>query len=205
MVNLMPHITFIRHGESEANAGLPTLTPGCIRLTELGHRQATELAGTIAEPPCLIVVSPYIRTHLTAAPLRTRYPAVPVEEWPVHEFTYLNPLHYSGTTETQRGEFARHYWTRCDPHWNDGGGAESFADLIARIDHLEHRLHERAEKNILVFTHGFFIKALLLRRDQPEAAVDATLMAAFRDGRKNDHLANTGIVRLGRVGQLRRN
>ncbi|HEY1049556.1 MAG TPA: phosphoglycerate mutase family protein [Prosthecobacter sp.] len=201
----MPHITFIRHGESEANAGLPTLTPGCIRLTELGHRQATELAGTIAEPPCLIVVSPYIRTHLTAAPLRTRYPAVPVEEWPVHEFTYLNPLHYSGTTETQRGEFARHYWTRCDPHWNDGGGAESFADLIARIDHLEHRLHERAEKNILVFTHGFFIKALLLRRDQPEAAVDATLMAAFRDGRKNDHLANTGIVRLGRVGQLRRN
>lgn len=192
----MRHVTLIRHGESEANAGLPTLTPGCIRLTERGQQQATEFASTIAEPPCLIVVSPYVRTHLTAEPLRARHPVVPVEEWPVHEFTYLNPIHYSGTTETQRGTFAKHYWTRCDPNWNDGGGAESFADLIARIDLLEHRLNERAEKNILVFTHGYFIKALLLRRDRPEAPIDATLMAAFRDGRKNDHLPNTGVVRL---------
>lgn len=198
-------VTLIRHGESEANAGLPTLTPGCIRLTELGHRQATELAGTIAEPPCLIVVSPYVRTHLTAAPLRARHPAAPVEEWPVHEFTYLNPIHYSGTTETQRGTFAQSYWTRCDPHWNDGGGAESFADLITRIDHLEHRLTQRPEKNILIFTHGYFIKALLLRRDRPQAPIDAALMSAFRDGRKNDHLPNTGVVRLPRVAQLRRN
>lgn len=192
----MPQVTFIRHGESEANAGLPTLTPGCIRLTELGQQQATALAGTIAEPPSLIIVSPYVRTHLTAAPLIARHPAVPVEEWPVHEFTYLNPIHYSGTTETQRGTFAHTYWTRCDPQWNDGGGAESFAELMARIDQLEHRLSQRQETDIFVFSHGYFIKALLLRRDHPKAPVDRRLMAAFRDGRKNDHLANTGMVKL---------
>ncbi|MGV3661614.1 MAG: histidine phosphatase family protein [Prosthecobacter sp.] len=198
-------ITFIRHGESEANAGLPTLTPGCIRLTDLGHKQAQDFAGTIAAPPCLIVVSPYIRTHLTAAPLRTRYPAAPVEEWPVHEFTYLNPTHYSGTTEAQRGIFAQSYWTRCDPQWNDGGGAESFADLISRIDALEQRLNQRPERDIFVFSHGYFIKALLLRRERPQAVVDAALMAAFRDGRKNDHLANTGMVRLPPVAESRHN
>jgi len=192
----MRSITLIRHAESEANAGLPTVSPSCIRITELGHQQAATLATTLADAPCLFVVSPYIRTHQTAAPVIARHAAVPVEEWPVHEYTYLNPIHYSGTTETQRGEFARHYWTRCDPQWNDGGGAESFADLIARIDHLEERFRQRQEKHIIVFTHGYFIKALLLRRDHPRAPVDAALMAAFRDGRKQDHLANTALVQL---------
>ncbi len=192
----MPNVILIRHAESEANAGLPTNCPASIPLSELGQRQALELAARLAEPPCLLVVSPYVRTHLTAAPVRLRHAAVPVEEWPVHEFTYLHPRHYAGTTETHRGTLAQDYWTRCDPQWNDGGGAESFAELIARIDRLEEQMRQRPEKDILVFTHGYFIKALLLRREQPEAPVDAQLMAAFRDGRKQDHLENTGMVRL---------
>lgn len=200
----MPNVTLIRHAESEANAGLPTLCPASIPLSTLGQRQALELAARLAEPPCLMVVSPYVRTHLTAAPVRLRHAAVPVEEWPVHEFTYLHPRHYAGTTETDRGKLAHTYWTRCDPHWKDEDAAESFAELIARIDTLENRLQERPEKDIFVFTHGYFIKALLLRRERPKAAVDAELMAAFRDGRKQDHLANTGMVRLS-VAQSRRN
>lgn len=192
----MPNVTLIRHAESEANAGLPTTCPASIPLSELGVRQAVELAASVAQPPCLMVVSPYVRTHLTAGPVRRRHAQVPVEEWPVHEFTYLHPRHYAGTTENDRGRLAHSYWTRCDPHWKDEGAAESFAELIGRIDALEERLRRRPEKDIFIFTHGYFIKALLLRREQPEAPVSARLMAAFRDGRKQDHLANTAMVRL---------
>jgi len=185
----------VRHGESEANAGLPTETPHSIPLTARGHEQALLLAEKFDSAPGLIVVSPFIRTRQTATPLMARFPHVPVEEWPVHEFTYLNPERYRGTTETQRGVFAHDYWLRCDPHWNDGGGAESFADLIGRIDELERRLRG-STRNTVIFTHGYFIKALLLRRERPLVVVDRTLMAAFRDGRKNNPMSNTQMVQL---------
>lgn len=188
-------ILLVRHGESEANAGLPTETPHSIPLTSRGHEQALALAENWTDAPGLIIVSPFIRTRQTAAQLMAKFPEVPVEEWPVQEFTYLNPRLYIGTTEAQRGEFARGYWLRCDPHWNDGGGAESFADFIGRIDELERRLRGLT-RDTVIFTHGYFIKALLLRRERPLVAVDRTLMAAFRDGRKNDPMLNTQMVRL---------
>lgn len=186
----------VRHGESEANAGLPTETPHSIPLTARGREQAFALAEKWTDAPGLIVVSPFIRTRQTATPLMARFTDTPVEEWPVHEFTYLHPERYRGTTETQRGVFARDYWLRCDPRWNDGGGAESFADLIVRVDDLERRLKFRTGAQTVIFTHGYFMKALLLRREHPARLVDADFMAAFRDGRKNDTLPNTGIIAL---------
>ena len=152
---IMSSIQLIRHAESEGNAGLPTHDPASIPLTQRGHEQATALAATFTAAPDLIVVSPFIRTQQTAAPLITLFPEVPVEEWAVQEFTYLNPIKYIGTTETQRGTLAQGYWNRCDPHGNDGGGAESFADLITRIDALETRLWQYVGKSVVIFMHGF--------------------------------------------------
>jgi broad specificity phosphatase PhoE len=192
----MPTIQLIRHAESEGNAGLPTNDPASIPLTDKGHEQAAELAATFKVAPDLIVVSPFIRTQQTAAPLIACFPSVAVEEWAVHEFTYLNPTKYIGTTESERGTFAHSYWRRCDPHWNDGGGAESFADLMARIDALEIRLRQHVGAEVIIFSHGYFIKALLLRRERRHSPVDRRLMAAFRDGRRRDPLLNTGRVRL---------
>lgn len=189
-------IRLIRHGESEANAGLRTESPSTIPLTAKGREQALALAQQFSAAPGLIVVSSFIRTQQTAQPLSARFPGVPVEVWPVHEFTYLNPELYRGTTETQRGIFAQDYWQRCDPHWNDGGGAESFADLIARIDVTLCRLQHEMRADITIFTHGYFIKALLLRRQQPHAQVNAAFMAEFRDNRKNDTLPNTAVISL---------
>lgn len=191
----MSHL-LIRHGESEANAGLRTKSPSCIQLTKLGHRQARDLADSFTDAPELIVVSPFVRTQQTAAPLIARFPQVPVETWDVHEYTYLNAQKYAGTTELDRGVFARDYWDRCDPHWEDGGGAESFAGLVRRIDAAMAKLRQHAGRHVAVFTHGYFIKALRLRQEFPNHEADATMMATFRDSRKNEHLPNTGIVRL---------
>lgn len=191
-----PVIQLIRHGESQANAGLRSKSPGCIELTELGHAQARLLVEQFTEPPELIVVSPFVRTQQTAAPLMKRFPHVKVEEWPVHEFTYLHTRHYVNTTEHERSVPAHHYWQRCDPAWEDGGGAESFLGMMSRVEELERRLRERKERHVAVFTHGYFMKALLLRRTHLKRPVDAWLMAQFRDTRRENPIENTGMVPL---------
>ena len=64
----MVSIWLIRHGESEANAGLPTSDVALIELTEKGHQQAQKVASAFTQAPSLIVTSPYIRTKQTAQP-----------------------------------------------------------------------------------------------------------------------------------------
>jgi broad specificity phosphatase PhoE len=186
----------IRHAESEANAGGPTDSPHNIRLTDHGHQQAIDLAAKFATAPDLIVISTFLRTHQTAGPLIKRFPHLPVEAWPVHEFTYLNPGLYPGTTESQRAVFVETYWKRCDPRWNDGGGAESFTDFMRRVDDFSQHLQNRPEAWIAIFTHGYFIQALRLRRQHPSAKVDEALMAAFRDQRRDNPPMNAEILDL---------
>ena len=68
-------VWLIRHGQSESNAGLPSADWQGIPLTELGHQQAERIAEVFADPPQLIVSSPYLRAQQTAQPTIARYPA----------------------------------------------------------------------------------------------------------------------------------
>jgi probable phosphoglycerate mutase len=170
----------VRHGESEANAGLPTPSPAAIRLTETGRRQAAHLAGLLGPAPALVVVSPYLRTRETAEPYLARHPSLPVEEWPVQEFTYLDIERHAGTTEAQRAATVEQYWNRCAPFDRDGAGAESFADFIGRVDATLARFRERCDGSVIVFTHGYFIHAMERRIALPDEAVDPAMMRSFR-------------------------
>ena len=69
-----------------------------IPLSETGHSQARRWAESLERPLRLIVVSPFLRARQTAAPFQNRFPNVPVEIWPIHEFTYLSPVKSAGTT-----------------------------------------------------------------------------------------------------------
>ena len=51
-------VVFIRHGQSTGNAGVPCHDLASIELTELGWRQAREVARAWTEAPTLIVPSP---------------------------------------------------------------------------------------------------------------------------------------------------
>lgn len=84
-------VTWIRHGESAANAGGASSDPALIALTERGKAQAQAIAQSFEAAPELIVMSPFIRAQDTAAPTLRKFPGVPVEVWPVEEFTYLSP------------------------------------------------------------------------------------------------------------------
>ncbi|HRQ38167.1 MAG TPA: histidine phosphatase family protein [Chloroflexota bacterium] len=157
----MIKVWFIRHGESVSNADLPTIHPAESELTPRGHEEAALIAQAFAETPDLIVVSSYVRAKETAVPTQMRFPHVPVETWPVYEFSYLHPERYSGTTGSQRGPFAQAYWERNDPWEEEGGDGESFAALLARVQETRTRLQEQSAEFVAVFSHGLFLRALL--------------------------------------------
>jgi len=54
-----PRVSFIRHAESAANAGVATSDPGTISLTQLGHEQALAVSRYFGTTPDLIVCSPF--------------------------------------------------------------------------------------------------------------------------------------------------
>ena len=54
---------FIRHAESVANAGARTKEASSYPLSELGFRQAQQLAHALPAEPDLIIISPYIRAR----------------------------------------------------------------------------------------------------------------------------------------------
>ncbi len=151
---------FIRHGQSTGNAGVPCHDLGAIELTELGQEQAHAVAASWAETPALIVTSPYTRTRQTAAPTIARFPGVPVEVWPIEEFTYLQPARWNGTRSAERMPHLERYWSAADPDYCDGEGAESFATLLRRCEAALARLAAMPAGSLAyVFGHGQFIQA----------------------------------------------
>lgn len=201
-------ITFFRHGESTGNAGAATSDPVTIPLTERGRHQAEQTARWHWRKPTLIVVSPYDRTHETAAPLVAHFPDVPVEQWPVQEFTYLAPGRFTGTTGTERRTHVDHYWKSRTPEYRDGPGAESFSDLIQRVVEARARLEALpAGSQVAVFTHGQFLQALRLLVHFP-ALEDWAMKSDFRALDRKFPIENgawiEGIVLRGRLCLLER-
>lgn len=158
----MKIVRLIRHAESAANAGLATAAPDSIPLTENGLQQARELAESITCTPDLIISSPFERAIATALPTTGRFPDVSFEVWPVEEFTYLSPNRFAGTTQTDRKPHAESYWKNGATEFTGGPGAESFDHLLERADTMLAKLADHDAQNILVFSHGQFIRAAAL-------------------------------------------
>ena len=152
---------FVRHGQSTGNAGIPCQDLALLELTELGWHQAKEVAANWSEIPSLIVTSPYLRTQQTATPTIERFPNVPVDVWPIQEFTYLQPSRWNGTLSSQRMPTIERYWAAADPEYCDGEGAESFGSLLQRAKAALDRLAAMPEYALVyVFSHGQFMQAV---------------------------------------------
>jgi len=152
---------FIRHGQSTSNVGIPCHDLALVELTELGRQQSREVAESWTETPDLIVTSPYLRTQQTAAATIERFPNVPVQVWPIQEFTYLQPNRWNGTLNSERMPHVERYWAQADPEFCDGEGAESFGTMLKRARYALCRLDALpAEWLVYVFSHGQFIQAV---------------------------------------------
>ncbi len=173
-------VLLVRHGQSVANAGGIPADYITNPLTELGHAQAKAFAEGFDCEPAAFVVSPFLRARQTAEPLLQRFPDVPVEEWPVHEFTFLEPARHNGTNEEQQMPHILAYWERGDPSYVAGAGTESFTLFLDRArDAIQRLAHITAEGCIVVFSHGLLMQAFRLVLLFPNAS-DAELMANFR-------------------------
>lgn len=84
---------------------------------------------------------------------------MPRAEWPVQEFTYLGTFHHRLSTSEERRPHVVEYWRRADPYVSLGG-AESFADLLARVHDCLDRLARQPDGPVVVFTHGQFMRAV---------------------------------------------
>lgn len=173
-------IILVRHGQSVTNAGGRAADQVSNPLTELGRAQSREFAERLDCKPTLLVTSPFLRAQQTSEPLRQRFPDVPVEEWPIQEFSFLNPALHRGTSEADRESHVLAYWQREDPAYIDGPEAESFALFLDRARETIRGLATRDTGGcVVVFTHGFFMQAIRLLLLFPNTT-DAELMANFQ-------------------------
>lgn len=176
----MKIVRLIRHAESAANAGLATTAPDSIPLTEKGQLQARALADSITSAPDLIISSPFKRAIATTLPTTERFPHVPFEMWPVEEFTYLSPTRFAGTTQADRKPFAEDYWESGDAEFTDVPGAESFENLLGRAEAMLANIADHDAQEVLVFSHGQFIRAAAWLIKHGEHSGSPDLMRDFR-------------------------
>jgi broad specificity phosphatase PhoE len=186
----------IRHGQSEANAGIVSERRGSPPLTELGERQAQAAADLVLRPPDLVVTSSFIRAVQTAEPLLRRFPGTQSEVWEVEEFTYLAPAKYDHSTTSERRPFVEAYWKRCDPEYCDGEGAETFRRFIDRVARAAARLKRRKGFTVMV-SHGQFMRGLIWWSFNCFHEVTPEVMARYRDFRTAVVLPNACIVKMG--------
>lgn len=186
----MKHVTLIRHGESAANAGGATLDHASIPLTAKGVEQAYLVAHSFNHAPELIVASPFSRARSTAMATVSRFVAIPLEIWPVHEFTYLEPARCVNTTVAQRRAWVEEYWTRSDPAFMDGAGAESFLDFVSRAQSLLDRLADHPAQDIAVFSHGQLINAVAWLVERKPQKIDGRAMSDWREYEMTNHVPN---------------
>jgi probable phosphoglycerate mutase len=194
----MTTVLLIRHGESQAHKGLPSLRPETVELTENGWQQAEDIARYLNKKahPNLMVTSSFQRTKQTAQPTLALFPFVPREVWEVHEFTYLGLQHDILSTINERRVFVQNYWNRCKPFAVESPDSESFVLFIKRVKHLLFRLKATSYDTIAVFSHEQFICAFLwcLQRGWPNLTQDD--MKDYREFLDANPIPNGGIVRV---------
>ena len=196
MVKQVLNIWFIRHAQSQANAGERTADPALIELTAMGREQGSHLTDLFSRAPDLLVASPYLRARQTAQFVADKHPQVPLEIWPVQEFTYLDRQRCLNTTLAERIPMAREYWDRNDPNYVDGEGPESFAGMMGRVDDMWKRLLAGYDdKWVVVFSHAIFIRAALWHWMGGSERVSEAGMKRFRSFLRAYSIPNGALLK----------
>lgn len=120
---------------------------------------------------------------------------MPSEQWPIEEFDYLDPAAYAATTYSERRGPRGAYWKRCDPLWTDSPASESFAGFIERVGRFERALIDRGARcTLVVYTHGFVMRALLWPRRYQIREVSSADMDDFYRFHRTIAVPNCGIL-----------
>jgi broad specificity phosphatase PhoE len=180
-------LTFVRHGESEANAAgvIDTSVPGP-HLTDLGRRQAEAVADDLAGNNYDgVYASSMVRTQETAQPLATRLG---------RQFEVLPGLREidAGVFEGQSEDtgLGRIGYVLAPVAWTLGArfvpvpGSTDGNAFDARVDDAVHTIYDRGDRNAVVFSHGATIMFwTMMNVDNPDLGLIL-----------NHQLDNTSVV-----------
>ncbi|MCA0404241.1 MAG: histidine phosphatase family protein [Proteobacteria bacterium] len=183
-----------RHGESEANLGNWSITPGNSPLSALGKKQAEQMALKVDKQPDLLIISPFLRTKETAEPLLNRWPNTKTETWPIYEFIYLDPARLHSLPMIEKKEQINSYWQKNDPNYQDSENTESFAQFIQRVKVFHDNI---LKKQGFIFTigHGHFLKAFQLGLKYG-FDINSKWMSLYREKETENPIKNTEIFQL---------
>lgn len=160
----MKTIYFVRHGESEINAGmLKTCIPDNeAKLTEKGKAQSRFIAERAKHLPAeVIIASPFVRTRDTAQYI-VEATGLPVEYSEL--FTERIPPTSLAGREWALPESNAFYREWADTSFQDGArveDGENFNDVRDRAVKALEYLEARSESSIIVVSHGFFLRMLM--------------------------------------------
>jgi alpha-ribazole phosphatase len=174
----MKTITFIRHGQSTANAGGITMAHDAIPLSELGKLQAEMLASALDIAPSRVLVSTYSRTHETALPFCKKVGLTAETHSLLHEFSTIDPILMEGMNGEQRRPMADAYWHAADPAQRMGEQAETFIEFGQRVATFVPALDALPDRTV-VFGHGMWI-AMLVWKLLGFTSNDSVGMKSFR-------------------------
>ncbi len=132
----------------------------------------------------------------TAQFMASAFPAVPLETWPIQEFTYLEPARCVNTVVAQRRDWVKEYWNQANPLFVDGDGAEPFIEFVSRTQSFLQRLEAHPAKDIVVFSHGQLINAVAWLIERQPTEIDSRAMTDWREYEIAHHVENCDGYRL---------
>lgn len=184
-------IYFVRHGETEGNAGGFFQFPDT-PLTEQGKRGAKALAERFDTIKIdIIVSSPFFRAQQTAAPIseKKNIPVTLFEAF--HEFNQATAIR-GVLLESEEGQKYRAQYKAnfTDSAWKPEG-VENYYDVIERVEACVVYLESLEQENILVVSHGSFLRLLIayiLLGKQNDVATVMTVDKSFL------RMSNVGIT-----------
>lgn len=186
----MKTIYCVRHGQSEANVS-PVFQGPDSPLSAEGQAQAKIIAGRIAKIEFdALISSPFPRARSTAEAIAAATGKQP--EFSDLFVERLKPSSING--KPYADEVASATWTAWDATLYDPDArvedGENLSDMFARADAALRLLEARPEKNIVVVTHGYFLRTMVARvLFGPELSP-----AGFRHLQRSAHMENTGIT-----------
>lgn len=156
----MKTIYFVRHGESEGNVGKIRQTTST-QLTEKGIEQVYTIAGRCAHIYADSIISSTMNRAKQTAEIISKTVQLPIEYSEL--FTERKrPSEVLGKpkddpTAVKINSLIKENFTQSNWKYSD---EENFEDLKKRALRSLHYLQEKSEENIIVVTHGYFLKIL---------------------------------------------
>ena len=185
---------FVRHGESEANAGIANQPNHEIILTATGQSQAQQLVERLDIQPATVYTSELLRTQQTAAYFCRKH-GIEHQVLPLlNEMCCLDYENIKDISIENRRQLAKEYWNRADLHEKNGPAADSFVMFVNRVREFLASYQQYPDHTVF-FGHGMWI-GLLAWHLMGFSIEDSNSMRLFRQFQTAMVMDNTVVYQL---------